>query len=205
MLVTREQIKQVMPNARDVDINRYYQPINATLETFEINTPERIRMFLAQIAVESNQLSATRENMNYSVKRLMEVFPKYFKNEADAKKVHAAGQAAIANRVYGDRMGNRGEDSNDGWNYRGGGPIQLTGRDNYVATAIGLGIELGGYPEIIEDPANGMNAAGYFWYRNGLNAIADKEDVLAATKRINGGTNGLAERKAAYARAQKAI
>jgi predicted chitinase len=122
------------------------------------------------------------------------VFGKYFttKEEADA---YARQPQKIANRVYANRMGNRGEESGDGWRYRGRGLIQLTGRDNYKAFADWVGD-----PRVTEDPdlvssEYAVHSAVFFWDTKGLNKIADKDDVVGVTKKINGGENGLPHRR----------
>jgi len=134
------------------------------------------------------------ENLNYSAKALRSVFDKYFKTKKQAEK-YARQPEKIANRVYANRMGNGNEASGDGWKYRGRGLIQLTGKKNYRAFAKWVGDD-----EIMDDPdlvasVYAVQSAVYYWERNNLNRLADKDDIDAVTKKINGGFNGLAHRR----------
>lgn len=164
----------------------------------------RVAMFLAQTIFESAYLKSTEENLNYSADGLLKVFPKYFKTRADAES-YARQPQKIANRVYANRMGNGNEASGDGWKYRGRGYIMLTGKFNYeLFSKYDLCTK-----DVIKDsdsvakyPLNQV-AAMWFWEKNNLNEIADTEDVDKATKVINGGTNGLSDRKLLYRRFAK--
>jgi putative chitinase len=106
----------------------------------------------------------------------------------------------IANRAYCDRMGNGDEASGDGWKYRGRGLIQLTGKDNYAAFALDADNEALTNPDLVAEPELAALSAGWFWLRNGLNALADNRDIVGMTRRINGGTNGLDDRQMRYSR-----
>src|SRR6185436_19326124 len=154
----------------------------------------RLAHFFAQILHESGCLRFDMENLNYSSDGLRQVFGKYFatKKEADA---YARQPERIANRVYANRMGNRGEASGDGWRFRGRGLIQLTGRNNYKAFAEWVGDQ-----GIMDDPdlvssEYAVHSAVFFWDTHGLNTLADRDDVVGLTRRINGGENGLAHRR----------
>ncbi|MDO5609486.1 MAG: glycoside hydrolase family 19 protein [Pseudomonadota bacterium] len=164
-----------------------------------INTPRRLAHFLAQIGHESAGLHLVTENLNYSAQRLVEVFPRYF-SAATAPR-YARQPAAIANRVYANRMGNGPEHSGDGWRYRGRSPIQLTGHDNYRAMQRATGLPLLATPDIAAQPEAGSLIACTWWRDNGLNHLADQDDVLAVSRRVNLGTtqttrtpNGYADR-----------
>jgi putative chitinase len=111
----------------------------------------------------------------------------------------------IANKAYCDRMGNGDEASGDGWKYRGKGLIQLTGKDNYQRFSDATGVDAVGNPELLAEPEMAALSAGWFWSTNGLNALADSKDVLAMTKRINGGTHGLDDRQAKYAKVTESM
>lgn len=176
----------------------FVEPINITLERFEINTPERVAMFLAQVGHESAGLSAVVENLNYSVAGLRSTFPKYFPTNEIAE-TYARNPMRIANRVYANRLGNGPETSGDGWKFRGRGLIQITGRDNYARIAKDLDIDCINHPEILESPLYAALSAGQYWEWRGLNNISDVQTV---TRKINGGLNGLYDRTARY---QKAI
>ena len=173
-------------------------PVIAALATamrrFEIDTPPRMAAFTAQLAHESGQLQRWTENLSYRWERLRQVFPKYFTTDAEARAFDRKPER-IANRVYAGRMGNGPEPSGDGWRYRGRGPIQLTGKDNYRACGSAIGVDLVGDPDLLSTPGPGCLAAAWFWARNDLNTLADAGDFVTITRRINGGLNGLADRR----------
>lgn len=151
-----------------------------------IVTRTRMAAFVAQIAHESAQFTRLQENLNYSAERLTVVWPKRFPTLTSAQP-YARNPEKLANKVYADRMGNGDEASGDGWRYRGRGPIQLTGKNNYLAAGITA-------PDTLLIPAGGLNAAAWFWKSHGLNEYADLWDIPSITKSINGGLLGLAER-----------
>jgi predicted chitinase len=154
----------------------------------------RLAHFFAQVLHESGCMRFDMENLNYSSDALGRVFGKYFptREEADA---YARQPEKIANRVYANRMGNRGETSGDGWKYRGRGLIQLTGRTNYKAFAEWVGDErIMDEPDLVSSEY-AVHSAVFFWEKNNLNSLADKDDVVGLTKKINGGENGLAHRR----------
>ena len=163
-----------------------------TCEKYEINkSPERLAHFLAQVEHESSSFKTLEENLNYSAKRLLVVFPKYFKDEATANKYHRKKEA-IANRVYANRMGNGDEQSGDGYRFRGRGTIQLTGRENYTLFFKSIGEPLQ-EDRVSKDLA--IQSAGWFWDTKNINEKIDRgADVVAVTKIVNGGRNGLADR-----------
>ena len=176
--------------------------LDAAMRRFEIDTPSRMAAFTAQLAHESGQLQRWTENLNYRWERLRQVFPKYFASDSEARAFDRKPER-IANRVYGNRMGNGPEASGDGWRYRGRGPIQLTGRDNYRACGSAIGVDLVEDPDLLATPGPGCLAAAWFWARNGLNALADAGDFVTITRRINGGLNGLAERREFWEQAKE--
>jgi putative chitinase len=172
---------------------KVYNELPSVMSAFKIDTPIRLANFLGQCHHESGGFKVVEENLKYSAKRLLEVFPKYFTSDS-AKKVGFNPQM-IANIVYSNRMGNGNEASGDGYKFRGRGYIQLTGRLNYekLQTVInGHNIVL--FPDIVAS-AYPLYSAGWFWSTNGLNKIADTGDIVRLTKRINGGTNGLEDRR----------
>jgi putative chitinase len=178
--------------------------LDASMRRFDISTPARMAAFCAQLAHESGQLQRWTENLSYRWERLRQVFPKYFPSDAEARPFDRQPER-IANRVYANRMGNGPETSGDGWRYRGRGPIQLTGKDNYRACGQGIGVDLVADPELLAMPERGCLAAAWFWARSGLNALADAGDFVTITRRINGGLNGLAERREFWERAKAAF
>ena len=167
-----------------------------TAAKFEINTPLRLAHFLAQCGHESGQFRVVNENLNYGAKGLIGIFKKYFPNEAKAK-LYERKPEKIANLVYASRMGNGAEASGDGYKFRGRGYIQLTGKDNYTAFGKAIGEDIPSNPDLVATTYPLLSAA-WFFNKNGLHKLADKgatpEVVTMVTKRVNGGTIGLADR-----------
>ena len=167
-----------------------------TAAKFEINTPLRLAHFLAQCGHESGQFRVVNENLNYGAKGLMGIFKKYFPTPEKAK-LYERKPEKIANLVYASRMGNGPEASGDGYKYRGRGYIQLTGKDNYTAFGKAIGEDIPGNPDLVATKYPLLSAA-WFFNKNGLHKLADKGDtdqvVTMVTKRVNGGTIGLADR-----------
>ena len=167
-----------------------------TAAKFGINTPLRLAHFLAQCGHESGGFRATQENLNYSAKGLNGIFKKYFPTEASAA-AYARNPQKIANKVYGGRMGNGLEASGDGYKFRGRGYIQLTGKDNYTAFGKAIGEDICTNPDKVASTYALLSAA-WFFSKNGLHKMADggatDAVVTSITKRVNGGTIGLADR-----------
>jgi putative chitinase len=179
---------------------QWVDALNAVFERYAINTEKRIAAFISQCGHESGLFAQTSENLNYSADSLRRVFGKYYPTQADAE-AHARKPEKIGARVYGGRMGNGPEETGEGYRFRGRGLIQLTGKDNYRACGSALGFDLLANPDLVAEPELAALSAGWFWDRNGLNALADKGDVEGMTKRINGGTNGLDHRRQLYSSA----
>ena len=163
------------------------------LYTYGINTHLRMCHFLTQISHESG-LKPISENLNYSSERLRQIFPKYFISKADANK-YANQPQRIANIVYANRMGNGSVNSGEGWKYRGRGFIQITGKENYFRLHIDTDLDCVKNPDLLLTEENAMLSACWFWKLKGLNSLADKNDILSITKKINGGLFGLEHRK----------
>ena len=163
---------------------------------FGINTPLRVAHFLAQCGHESGGFRVTQENLNYSAKGLNGIFRKYFPTEA-AAAAYARQPQKIANKVYANRMANGSEASGDGYKFRGRGYIQLTGRDNYTQFGKAIGVDIPSNPDLVSSKY-ALASAAWFWSKNGLNKLADNGStdtvVTSITKRVNGGTIGLADR-----------
>jgi putative chitinase len=172
------------------------QMIPDTAAKFQINTPLRLAHFLAQCGHESGGFRLTQENLNYSAKGLNGIFKKYFPTEA-AAAAYARNPQKIANKVYGNRMGNGDEGSGDGYKFRGRGYIQLTGKDNYTAFGKSIGEDICANPDKVASQYALLSAA-WFFSKNGLHKMADEGSsdavVTKITKRVNGGTIGLADR-----------
>jgi putative chitinase len=168
---------------------------------FGLNSNIRLAHFLSQCAHESGNFKVFTENLNYSAKGLRSIFGKYFKDDASALAFERKPEK-IANRVYSSRMGNGDEASGDGWKFRGRGYIQLTGKDNYSQFDKSVADDILANPDLVATKYPLMSAA-FFFERNNLWKIcdggADKEDVIALTKRINGGTHGLEDRLTKFA------
>ena len=169
--------------------------IPTVMEKFQINTPLRLAHFLAQCGHESGNFRAVQENLNYSADGLKRIFPKYF--PGNLAESYARNPEKIASKVYGGRMGNGDESTKEGFKFRGRGYIQLTGKANYTAFAKSIGEDTIANPDLVATKYP-LASAAWFFSKNGLNAIADKgadsATVTAVTKRVNGGTIGLADR-----------
>jgi putative chitinase len=172
---------------------KWLEPLLETFEKYEINTPKRQACFLGQCMHESGGFKFLKENLNYSAKGLVATWPSRFPNEEYAEE-YARKPERIANKVYSGRMGNT--EDGDGAKYIGRGLIQLTGKDNYKAVTEALGEDLLANPQLLEEPRYAALSAGWFWNKKGLNALADASDIETMTKRINGGSIGIADRKA---------
>lgn len=172
--------------------------LQGTCKAYQINTPMRIAMFLAQIAHESAGLTRLVENLNYSAEGLMRTWPTRFPT-LDVAQQYAREPEKIANRVYANRMGNGDEASGDGWKYRGRGLIQITGKSNYKEFADAIGEDYVADPDLLRQPVNAALSAGWFWAERSINRVADTGSVEAVTKIINGGTHGLADRQRRFA------
>ncbi len=167
-----------------------------TAAKFQINTPLRLAHFLAQCGHESGGFRATQENLNYSAKGLNGIFKKYFPTEA-AAAAYARNPQKIASKVYANRMGNGTEASGEGYKFRGRGYIQLTGKENYTAFGKSIGEDIVSNPDVVASTYALLSAA-WFFSKNGLHKMADggatDQVVTSITKRVNGGTIGLADR-----------
>jgi putative chitinase len=168
-----------------------------TAARFGITTPLRLAHFLAQAAHESGGFTATTENLNYRAKGLCGIFRKYFPSVTVALQYERKPEK-IANKVYANRMGNGSEASGDGWKHRGRGYIQLTGKDNYKAFDATVPEDIMANPDLVATKY-ALASAAFFFKKNGLWAIcdrgADDTTVTSVTKRVNGGTIGLEDRK----------
>jgi putative chitinase len=193
-ILTKEQLAQLLPGNPYLD--HWHHALELALPDYDINTPQRVAAFVAQCAHESGGFRALKENLNYKAVTLRKIFPKYFPDDATAN--HYASlpnkQEAIANRVYGGRMGNGPEASGDGFRYCGRGLIQLTGKQNYQNFADSIETPVEDIPEFLGTFEGAVQSACWFWEANNLNQWADKGDILTLTKRINGGTIGLEDR-----------
>jgi putative chitinase len=189
---TEEKLKKCL--SRNKNTPALFEAFSTVLPKYEITTVDRVAAFLAQCGHESLDFTVLKENLNYGAKGLMGLFKKYFPNEALAKEYERKPEK-IANRIYANRMGNGPESSGDGYAHRGRGAIQLTGKLNYQAFANSIGLSLEDAIEYCETIDGAIESACWFWKKNKLNDIADKNDIVLLTKKINGGTIGLEDRK----------
>lgn len=196
MVITQALLLRAVPELYKPRLDEFVAYFNQWAEPFGVNTPMRVVHFLSQVFHESGNLRYTEENLNYSADGLLKTFPKYFKTRAEAE-AYARKPEKIANRVYGGRMGNGQEASGDGWKYRGRGLIGLTGKANYKEYSdsefcVGNVVR---DPDLVAKAPGCVKTALFFWWKNGCNKWADADDADGLTKRINGGINGLANRK----------
>ena len=192
--VTAALVRRAAPSNPDpAGVARILAPVLARHQIDR--TPERLAMFLGQWAHESNFV-AQAENLNYSARRLRQVWPSRFPTQASAVPF-AYNPRALANKVYNGRMGNR-VGTDDGWNYRGKGWPQLTGRNAYRLYGDDLGLNLVADPDLMLRPEVSAAVCGQYWTDRGLNRLTDAGDIQGVTRGINGGYNGLVDREARY-------
>ncbi len=171
-MITKEQLLKIMPLAGE-RAKIFLEPLNETMQEFDISTPLRQAAFLAQIAHESSQLRYVKE--------------------------------LASGRAYEGRVDLGNTEKGDGVKFKGRGLPQITGRDNYLACGKALGIDLILHPDWLEIPAYAARSAGWFWNYKGLSPLADIQDFVRITKRINGGRNGLEQRQAFYEEAKTVL
>lgn len=197
MRLSRSALDAITPGAQEV-YRQAFERFDAALEPFGIlsttnGEPLRAQHFLAQCLHETGGLRVLVENLNYSAPRLVKVWPSRFPT-LEAASSFAHNPRALANRVYGGRMGNA--DPNDGWRYIGRGLLQLTGRSAYQSVGEALGLNLLGFPTQVLEPEHALRVAGEIWWSAQCNIFADADSIEKITKAINGGLIGLDERRA---------
>lgn len=192
-----------MPNA-GAHATVFLSPLNCAFERYFINTSARKAAFLANVAVESGELAVKRENLFYThAERIAAVWPRRFTIES--ARAYVSNPQALANLVYAGRNGNGDTASGDGFAYRGGTLMQLTGRGNFLAAGVAVGVDLEGNPELCNDPCVSADVAAWFFSSHGCNELADAGQFDAVCKRINGGTVGIDERRKYHTRALSAL
>jgi putative chitinase len=201
-ILTRDQLSKLIPGNPYIDY--WHHAMSMCLPDYDINTPERVAAFVAQCAHESGGFKFLKENLNYRAESLVRVWPRYFPT-LDVARQYAQKPEMIANRAYGGRMGNGPEETGDGWKFCGRGLIQLTGRNNYQAFADSIETPIDDIPEYLQTFEGAVQSACWFWENNNLNQWADKGDIVTLTKKINGGTLGLADRQKHYAHALEVL
>ncbi|KJK05382.1 glycoside hydrolase family 19 protein [Pseudomonas tussilaginis] len=181
MAINAQQLLQILPNAGAKKAGVFAPVLNAAMVKFDIVTPHRQAMFLAQIGHESGQLRYVRE---------------------------LGGDSYLSKYDTGtlaQRLGNTPEADGDGQKYCGRGLIQITGRSNYKRCGEALGLDLINHPELLEQPEHAASSAAWFWHQAGLNRPADRGEFNLVTRRINGGLNGLEDRLKLWARAREVL
>jgi putative chitinase len=207
MLITPAQLKFICPRIyKEERVFDIVKLINDICPRFKIDTADRLHEFIATLAHESQEFGKKEENLYYSASRLIVVFPSHFQNVLEASK-YEKDPKMIASRVYANRMGNGDERSKDGYRYRGGGFIQLTGRDIYAKYAMYINKDIEIAADIVreEDYWAMHSACWLFAVEKKLLDEADADDFNTITKRINGGLNGLEDRLNYLHRAQQMI
>jgi putative chitinase len=181
----------------------------AAMSVFQVDTPLRQAHFLAQTGHESAGFQRTAEVLNYGGNALIAIFggritPEHA-TQYGRNSMHAANTEMIANIVYANRDGNGDIDSGDGFRYRGRGLIQIAGKDNYVAMMALLGIDIVSQPDLLSDYKLAATSAAVWWKKHGLNELADADDIMGITKVLNGGFNGLEDRKIRLIKAREIL
>ncbi|KWN80899.1 hypothetical protein WM24_23920 [Burkholderia ubonensis] len=192
---------------------QWLQPMQATCDRFQINTPLRVAAFLAQCGHESAGLTSTAESFDYSIAALPQTFRRItpalaatLGRQLGERMVPLDRQRRIANIAYAGQLGNGDSTTGDGWSFRGSGCLQLTGRSNFEACGTDLHLDLAGEPDRVRtDPALAALVAGWFWSTRGLNVLADAGNFLGITKRINPAMLGSSHRNALYAATKMAM
>jgi putative chitinase len=206
-MFTKPMLFAMFPNSAKskLDLDMLVMVLDDAFTNGPLRTLNRRASFLAQLAHESGQFTVISENLNYSATGLQKVFKKYFPTP-ELANAYAKQPQRIANRVYANRMENGPEESGDGWKYRGRGFIQLTGKRNYRLCGAALGINLLEDPDYVSrSPIGAIETALWFWTVNNLNTFADRDDIKGQTFKINGGSNGLAERLKYYENAKRVL
>lgn len=203
---TEQQLAQMIPG--NTKVGEWYVALCNILPKYGITTKRRLAHFISQCAHESNNFRSLEENLNYSADALNRVFPRYFGPGKRNAAEYARNPEKIANYVYMDqfrtaKMGNVNE--GDGWRFRGRGLKQLTGRDNYTRFGKSVGMSAEQAAEYVATEQGAIESACWFWDTNKLNTIADTDDVVLMTKRINGGDIGLADRQNRYQQAMRIL
>lgn len=176
--MTEEQLRKITPHVSEENIKIYTPLLNKWMPYYSINTKLRQAAFIAQILHETEDF-------------------KYTEEIASGEK-YDTGRLAI-------KLGNTPQRDGDGERYKGCGCIMITGRANYAAASKGLGVDFVSHPKLLKEPRYAVQSACWWWTTHGLNALADKKDFKAITKKINGGKNGEKDREEYYGRALTAL
>ena len=184
MLLLPAHLLKMVPDLDDAKAGVFSGVINQAAQRFGIDTPKRLAMFMGQVLVESGDLKSTREKMSYSAARLMAVWPSRFPTLAIASQYENQPQK-LANFVYANRMGNGGPETNDGWNHRGAGWLQLTGKTNQEACGTVLGVSLEGIGDWLATTLGAAQSSAWFWDKNSVNRLADFGNIDSVSDAVN--------------------
>jgi putative chitinase len=196
-----EAVLQIAPRAR-ASYREAFAHVDVLAAAGLLDSLRRASHFLAQVCHETGGLVVLTESLTYRAERLLQVWPRRFESLAHAQE-YAGKPEKLANFVYGSRMGNR--DPGDGWRFRGRGLLQVTGRDNYTRIGAALGLDLVGHPYLAASPEHALAVAVAVWQQAGCTPLADKDDLVGIRRRINGGTNGLADCRTWLMQARKVL
>lgn len=200
---TAQQVREFLKTNSEADA--WHAAMTKVLPEWDITTVERVAGFMSQCAHESGNFRVLVENLNYSAEQLNKVFPKYFVRAGRDANQYARQPEKIANIVYADRMGNGNTASGEGWKFRGRGLIQLTGKNNYSSFAKNRNMSLDEAIEYLGTKEGALESACWFWNERDLNRVADARDIVTMTRLINGGENGLDDRKEKWERALRIL
>ena len=204
-MITLEQFSKMIPSNKEAA--KWYPIAIDFFEKYDITTTNRIAGFMAQCAHESGDFKNLEENLNYSVETLLKVFPRYFGKGKANPTEYARNPEKLANYVYMDanrsKQGALGNTvAGDGWRFRGGGIKQLTGRSNFSAFAKDVDMSTEEAADYVRTMKGAFESACWFWKTNGIANFADANDIVGMSKKINGGTIGLEDRKLRYSKAK---
>lgn len=195
-----------------IDSDKWSEPIEKAFTKFnlfassnEIENINETAMFLAQCGHESYNFTKLEENLNYSARTLLKLFPKKTRTLEYAEEIASKGAQAVASFIYDNRADLGNFMAGDGWRYRGRGIIQLTGRKNYKFFGEKLGYDLLNNPDRAKEPYIACQVACAYWKMRGVTEFAREGNVIAVTRKINGGLNGLDDREKRFIRAVEII
>jgi putative chitinase len=196
---------KTMAGTGDETARRWYSPLSEAMKEFGITFKHDVAMFIAQTGHESGGFQHVIESLNYTVEALLDIYGSHItRQQAEffgRSPLHSANQEVIANIVYGKRLGN--QSPGDGWKYRGRGLIQITGADNYLLCGDALKLNLTKSPELLEEDAHAARSAAWFYVAKGC--LRYGEDIVRVTRMINGGTNGLEDRRDRFDKALRGV
>lgn len=199
-MIDPQLLRVACPETPTAELTRWADPLKHGCRRFGIDTVREIAALLAQAGHESCGFTRMEEGLFYkTADRLCQVWPSRFPTAASATP-YCRNPEALANKVYANRMGNGPPESGDGYRFRGYGPFQLTGRDNHTAFGDAIGMPVDDVAAYIRTPIGGALSACWFFKVNGLERLAATPGVEDETRRVNGGTHGLADRTARFNR-----